>query len=307
MSLKMLMRRIGNTDPEDLGLEPGHVTDLENYQMRFLAARGAVEDTKTRQMEVVKQLSDRYNPLRTMVRTYYYLLNAKIRAGLVTASDRRHFSIAAEDETLPGIWSMKHLVHWGERIWIGEQKRRTLGKVPVNDPNPFELDMEVKAYDGLLNLSDQYDVAYQKARIELDTIRKEGVKLMRKIYANLWMHYTDLGLDIAAVRRETRKYGMIFINTQTGEVLNEDDVSGDENPSDDDTVDTSAVNQTQGGDSGDDPNVRNTMPELILEPAMPEPFQNAHQDANRRDLPMIMVDEDGKVPKLNEKGEVVDE
>ena len=227
LALARLVRKVDQTPENGLALNEGHILELLDFDDRFRSRAEAMRDAKERQMQIVKQNRDTFPVLRTHVRQYFQNLNYLIRAGLANASERKRFGIAAEDGTLPEIKSMDQLIMWGSRVWKGEQKRVGLGGHAVTMPSPQELDIRIKAFAGHVALSVKRDHDYTLERLEMQKLRTEGSRLMTRLYANIWFYFSHQDMPVELIREECRKYGMIFTNTETGEVLEDENVEPD--------------------------------------------------------------------------------
>jgi len=284
-----ILIKIDETAPERRALRESYVSDVKGFMDRFNAAREAVGETKQRQMVVVQQIRDMFEVTRMNIRGYHSTLNLKIRTGLTPAADRRFFQIAAEDQRVPEIWSMDDLLQVGYRVWKGEQKRRTIGSAHVLDPNPFEVGQQVQAFEGLVRLRTRYTDQYEDARKEVETLRKEGVKLLRTVYSIIWMYFADQGHTSESNRRECREYGMIFLNKENGEILEDDQVVIDEEP-----------DQTDGDEPEEEPVQPNLKPQMQTDENLDDPLFGSGDVSG---IPLIQVDEFGNPAPPYEGGE----
>ncbi len=181
---------------------------LKNLYPEFTQAVDLYNQAYKRQVEAGKKLKKDFKMARLYLSHFLQVFNMAIIRNEINPREREFFELPPQDLSLPRLQTEKDLLHWGEIVISGEEKRLSRGHTPITNPKITLVKLYYQRFkENYLFYKKLQEIT--AANLEnVSRLRPKVNKLIQKIWNSVEEYFADL--PPRQKRENAARYGVVY-------------------------------------------------------------------------------------------------
>ena len=159
------------------------------------------------QAEKNKEYQRRLKKVRLYISHFIQVVNLAILRGDLLADTRDYFGL--EEKKVPTLVSEEDVIHWGQKLIEGEQKRRNKGMNPITNPTIAVLKVHFDKFMEYHNYQKSLKNRSQRAQDQLNEKRAQVDGVIQQIWNEVEESFGDLPEEMR--REKATDYGLVYV------------------------------------------------------------------------------------------------
>lgn len=183
----------------------------------FLQLMEAKKKSYKERIAINKKFLDQQLKTKLYISHFIQVLNMCIQREEIPKSERKYFGLEEDSQTIPEIQNVNDILHWGETIIKGDDKRVLKGGNRIYNPKPAVLKIE------FLKFKDLYEKKLIANRIHESNTEK--IKNMRfdvdALIADIWNKTEEYfkNSDLYTARKKCEAFGVVYVNRKKENII----------------------------------------------------------------------------------------
>jgi hypothetical protein len=159
------------------------------------------------QAEKNKEYQRRLKKVRLYISHFIQVVNLAIMRGDMLDDTRNYFGL--EEKKVPNLVSEEEVIHWGQKLIDGEQKRRNKGMNPITNPTIAVLKVHFDKFMEYHNYQKSLKNRSQRAQDQLNEKRAQVDGVIQQIWNEVEKSFADLPEEMR--REKATEYGLVYV------------------------------------------------------------------------------------------------
>jgi hypothetical protein len=185
---------------------------LTRVQELLPAYENAISENKAAynlQIEKNKEYHRSMKKARTYISHFIQVINMSVQRGECPASIRTFFGLEENQRKLPDLTTDEDIIHWGEMLIEGEQKRRMKGMSPITNPTIAVVKVHCDNFRDSYKNQANIVKRVKRAQDDLAQKRKDADKIVQKLWNEVEDTFKDLPEELK--REKAAEYGVVYV------------------------------------------------------------------------------------------------
>lgn len=208
-ALKTAQSKGAQISPLELAFSQKLLFEVKVFVPQFEQAIRQYQFSKERQSKFGKLLSEHFRIARMYLSHFLQVVNMAIARGELKPNVRTFYGLNETDKNLPEINTEQQLIHWGEKVIQGEEKRMGQGGSRVFNPTIAMVKVHFEKFLENYNIHKDLVKTTQKMQKKVAAEREIADSLIVKIWNEVEAFFGDLEPD--QKREKASEYGVVYI------------------------------------------------------------------------------------------------
>jgi hypothetical protein len=208
-SLKSAHERGKDLPPFKLAFSPTSYRKIQSVLPGFESAIYEHRNALNIQSEKNKEYQKRLKKARLYISHFIQVVNMAITRGDLVPETRAFFGLDEEEKKVPSLNSEEEVITWGKQLIDGEQKRRTMGMIPVTNPTIAVLKVHYDKFMEYHNYQKSLKNRSQRAQDLLNAKRTQVDGVIQQIWNEVENTFNDLPEEMR--REKASEYGLVYV------------------------------------------------------------------------------------------------
>ena len=208
-SLKAAYAKGKDLPPFKLAFSAGSFRNMQKVLPQFENAIHEHKNALNIQAEKNKEYQRRLKKVRIYISHFIQVVNLAIIRGDLLPETRNFFGMEEEEKKVPSLVSEEDVIHWGEKLIEGEQKRRNKGMNPITNPTIAVLKVHFDKFMEYHNYQLSLKKRSQRAQDSLNERRAEVDGVIQQIWNEVEGSFGDLPEEMR--REKATEYGLVYV------------------------------------------------------------------------------------------------
>ena len=195
--------------PYDLAYSQQLYHDIQGMLPQFEQAVSQYNFSKERQAKYGKLLADQFKEARIYVSHFIQVLNFCIIRNEIKPEVRESFGLDVEDKAVPDLGTEQQLIHWGEKVIRGEEKRMMAGGSRIYNPSIAMVKIKFEKFLEYYNNHKNLQNTTQKMHEKVANMRDRIDNLIVNIWNGIEENYDNLSGE--KKRSACADYGVVYM------------------------------------------------------------------------------------------------
>lgn len=193
--------------PFKLAFTAGSFRNIQKVLPLFESAMHEHKNSLNIQAEKNKEYQKRLKKVRLYISHFIQVVNLAILRGDLPADTRNYFGL--EEKRVPALISEEDVIHWGQKMIDGEQKRRNKGMNPITNPTIAVLKVHFDKFMEYHNYQKSLKNRSQRAQDQLNEKRAQVDGVIQQIWNEVEKSFSDLPEEMR--REKATEYGLVYV------------------------------------------------------------------------------------------------
>ena len=137
------------------------------------------------------------------------MVNLAIVRGDLLPETRKYFGLEEEEKKVPNLITEEDVIHWGQKLIDGEQKRRNKGMNPITNPTIAVLKVHFDKFMEYHNYQQSLKNRSQRAQDQLNEKRTQVDGVIQQLWNEVENSFNDLPEEMR--REKATDYGLVYV------------------------------------------------------------------------------------------------
>ena len=206
-SLKLAHEKGKDLPPFKLAFSANSFRNIQKVLPSFESAIHEHKNALNIQAEKNKEYQRRLKKVRLYISHFIQVVNLAIMRGDMLADTRDYFGL--EEKKVPNLVSEEEVIHWGQKLIDGEQKRRNKGMNPITNPTIAVLKVHFDKFMEYHNYQKSLKKRSQRAQDQLNEKRAQVDGVIQQIWNEVEKSFADLPEEMR--REKATEYGLVYV------------------------------------------------------------------------------------------------
>lgn len=206
-SLKLAHEKGKDLPPFKLAFTANSFRNIQKVLPLFESAIHEHKNSLNIQAEKNKEYQRRLKKVRLYISHFIQVVNLAIMRGDMLADTRDYFGL--EEKKVPNLVSEEEVIHWGQKLIDGEQKRRNKGMNPITNPTIAVLKVHFDKFMEYHNYQKSLKNRSQRAQDQLNEKRAQVDGVIQQIWNEVEKSFADLPEEMR--REKATEYGLVYV------------------------------------------------------------------------------------------------
>jgi hypothetical protein len=206
-SLKLAHEKGKDLPPFKLAFTANSFRNIQKVLPLFESAIHEHKNSLNIQAEKNKEYQRRLKKVRLYISHFIQVVNLAIMRGDMLDDTRNYFGL--EEKKVPNLVSEEEVIHWGQKLIDGEQKRRNKGMNPITNPTIAVLKVHFDKFMEYHNYQKSLKNRSQRAQDQLNEKRAQVDGVIQQIWNEVEKSFADLPEEMR--REKATEYGLVYV------------------------------------------------------------------------------------------------
>jgi len=208
-SLKAAYNKGKELPPFKLAFSANSYRKMQTVLPLFESAIYEHKNSLNIQAEKNKEYQRRLKKVRIYISHFIQVVNLAIVRGDLLPETRNYFDLEEEEKKVPTLISEEDVIHWGQKLIEGEQKRRNKGMNPITNPTIAVLKVHYDKFMEYHNYQQSLKNRSQRAQNQLNEKRAVVDNVIQQIWNEVESSFGDLPEEMR--REKATEYGLVYV------------------------------------------------------------------------------------------------
>ncbi len=208
-ALKTALQKGNAISPWDLAYSQKLYLQLKAFLPIYEQAIDQYNFSRDRQAKYGKLLNEQFKIARLYISHFLQVLNFCIIRGEIKPEARVSLGIDINDKAVPEMGTEQQLIHWGEKIIKGEEKRMLYGGNRIYNPSIAIVKIKYEKFLDYYNNHKNLQVTTQKMHSKVAELREKADNLILHIWNEVEENFNQLPGD--SKRDKSKEYGVVYV------------------------------------------------------------------------------------------------
>ena len=196
------------TPAADRAISAATHTSLVTFQPNFAQQMQERGVALSEQSDATATHTNALQTLRLLVSHFIQVFNLGIARGRYLVSERAHFQLDVNEETVPSLDAEADVFLWADRLVTGDVTRLANGGEPMENPTAAEIAAARTVAQGTANAQSAKKDAYDDEQQDVAGLRAEADTLIKDIWDEV--EFTFRREEPPSLRRKAREWGVFY-------------------------------------------------------------------------------------------------
>lgn len=208
-SLKAAYEKGKELPPFKLAFSAGSFRNMQMVLPQFENAISEHRNALNIQAEKNKEYQRRLKKIRLYISHFIQVVNMAISRGDLLPETRNYFGLEEGEKKVPLLASEEDVIHWGQQLIDGEQKRRNKGMNPITNPTIAVLKVHFDKFMEYHNYQLSLKNRSQRAQDHLNERRSQVDNVIQQLWNEVENSFADLPEEMR--REKATGYGLVYV------------------------------------------------------------------------------------------------
>lgn len=214
-ALNAIVNKGENLNVYELAFSLKSLSLVRNFLTKFDAAHSFYVECYERQAKAGHKHAANAKMARLYLSHFIQVLNLAVIRAEIRASHKDYYGLDARNHVVPDLTTDANLADWGTKVIAGEQKRMSMGGVPIYNPTIAKVKVHFDIFMQSYEKQKEFQMATTRSLETLAAMREEADALILDVWNQVEKKFQDVTpnekrLDLC------RDYGLIYYY-RTGE------------------------------------------------------------------------------------------
>lgn len=195
--------------PYELAFSQKLLLELQAFLPQFEQAISQYNFSKDRQAKYGRLSIDQFKSARLYVSHFLQVVNMGIIRGEMKPDVRTYYGLEVEDKSVPELTTEQALIHWGEMVIKGEEKRMMTGGSRIYNPSIAMVKVKYEKFVEYYNNHKDLLVTTEKMHDKVLELREKGDRLILNIWNEVEARFEDHNPE--EKRAKSAVYGVVYL------------------------------------------------------------------------------------------------
>lgn len=184
------------------------INETRSFLTRFVKAHDEYTTCYNRQVAASKKYITLAKNARLYVSHFIQVLNLAVIRGEIKKEALAYYGLEDENMALPDLTSDATLIEWGEKVVMGEDKRKKNGGAPIYNPTIAKVNVHLEMFKESYHSQKKFQESTTRSLQAVASQREEADRLILEIWNQVESYYADYP---ASKKIEAcKQYGVIY-------------------------------------------------------------------------------------------------
>lgn len=208
-SLKAAYEKAKDLPPFKLAFSANSFRNMQKVLPQFENAIYEHKNSLNIQAEKNKEYQRRLKKVRIYISHFIQVVNLAIVRGDLLPETRKYFGLEEEEKKVPNLITEEDVIHWGQKLIDGEQKRRNKGMNPITNPTIAVLKVHFDKFMEYHNYQQSLKNRSQRAQDQLNEKRTQVDGVIQQLWNEVENSFNDLPEEMR--REKATDYGLVYV------------------------------------------------------------------------------------------------
>lgn len=208
-SIKAAYEKGKELPPFKLAFSANSFRNMQKVLPQFESAIYEHKNSLNIQAEKNKEYQRRLKKVRIYISHFIQVVNLAIVRGDLLPDTRNYFGLEEEEKKVPNLITEEDVIHWGQKLIEGEQKRRNMGMNPITNPTIAVLKVHFDKFLEYHNYQQSLKNRSMRAQDQLNEKRAKVDSVIQQLWNEVESTFSELPEELR--REKATDYGLVYV------------------------------------------------------------------------------------------------